>query len=123
MSRSSKNTFPDVADPRPEQTLKVVVFPARFGPMRAVILPVGTSSVTFLAATSPPNLTVTPCTRSPPVDADAIRRRSFDRFGCGGRALQLPAKGGVDPSSHRNWNASRRRHREVIAPIPKSRVR
>ena len=69
---SSRNTFPDVADPRPEQTLKVVVFPAPFGPMSAVILPVGTSSVTFRAATSPPNWTVTPCTRSPPGDAGAI---------------------------------------------------
>ena len=50
-----KSMAPPVGSVRPAMTLKKVVLPAPFGPMRLTMAPAGTSKSTSRTATSPPN--------------------------------------------------------------------
>src|ERR1700722_7110155 len=66
MSSPKREIRPWVGETRPEQALKMVVFPAPLGPIRPVIVPRGAEKLTLFTAITPPNRTERARMANPP---------------------------------------------------------
>src|SRR5918997_1409806 len=74
----SKATVPAFGRMKPATMAKVVVLPAPFGPISAVMAPAGTSKSTLLTAWRPPKRTDRPRTSSTAPPRDAARQEGDD---------------------------------------------
>ncbi len=96
----SKSIVPSVGSDTPAMTLKNVVLPAPFGPMRLTIDPVGMSKSTARTATRPPKrLVICLASRMSEVDAGGVEPAAARGMGVSAVIRALPS--GRVPSARR----------------------